>query len=273
MQTQTAVSPDGTAISYTSRGGGPGLVIVPGLGRMAHHYNDLADLLAIDFTTYVIERRGRGESGGQGENYCIEREAEDVRSLLRETGTTRLFGHSYGGLIGLHAVLEGCSLEQLAVYDPGVSVNGSIPEEWWPGFEKAYRHGDSVTAQALMLRGLRLNALCTLPLPLVKLLARLILTGKDGAENTAVMTTFSAELREIFRLDSTGERYKSVTVPTLLTGGAKSPDYFRTALDALQSYLPDAQRVSIPKLEHNAPDLNAPRVIAEHLRSFFLATP
>lgn len=60
---QVVHSKDGTTIVYTQTGTGPGLVIVPGNNRMAHNYEKIAELLGVDFTVYVVERRGRGGSG------------------------------------------------------------------------------------------------------------------------------------------------------------------------------------------------------------------
>lgn len=59
----SVVSPNGTTISYSSQGAGPGLVVVPGNNRMAHNYDRLAGALAHHFRVSVIDRRGRGGSG------------------------------------------------------------------------------------------------------------------------------------------------------------------------------------------------------------------
>ena len=52
---------------------------------------------------YVVQRRGRGGSGPQGDRYCIERECEDIEAVRAATGARLIFGHSFGGLVALRA--------------------------------------------------------------------------------------------------------------------------------------------------------------------------
>jgi pimeloyl-ACP methyl ester carboxylesterase len=52
-------------------------------------------------------------------------------------------------------------------------------------------------------------------------------------------------------------------------GGAKSPRYLRDALDFLERTIPGARRVTFPGVGHNAPDIQAPGVVAAELAKFF----
>ena len=81
---------------------------------------------------HTIERRGRGGSGPQGDGYSIERECEDVAALQAATGATLLFGHSFGGLIALEAARRNKAFGKIAVYEPGVSIDGSLGVSWAP---------------------------------------------------------------------------------------------------------------------------------------------
>ncbi|MFJ4427182.1 hypothetical protein [Streptomyces bobili] len=38
-----------------------------------------------------------------------------------------MFGHSFGGFLTLEAALAGSAFERIALYEPGVSIDGSIP--------------------------------------------------------------------------------------------------------------------------------------------------
>ena len=89
-------SNDGTKISYLSVGGGPWVIVIPGVLSMAADYATFARALSEHFTVHIIERRGRGESGPQGDDYSIVKECEDVLALQAETGGSLLVGHSYG---------------------------------------------------------------------------------------------------------------------------------------------------------------------------------
>jgi pimeloyl-ACP methyl ester carboxylesterase len=93
-----ACSRDGTRIGYLSVGTGPAVLVIPGVLSMAADYGAFARALADRFTVHTIERRGRGESGPQGEDYSIAKECEDVLAVQGQTGASLLAGHSYGGL-------------------------------------------------------------------------------------------------------------------------------------------------------------------------------
>ena len=67
----TVLSRDGTRIGYLSVGGGPSVLVVPGVLSMAADYAAFARALSEHFTVHTIERRGRGESGPQGDDYSI----------------------------------------------------------------------------------------------------------------------------------------------------------------------------------------------------------
>src|SRR5258706_14192994 len=107
-------------------GSGPWVLVIPGALSMAAGYAAFARALAEHFTVHTIERRGRGRSSPQGDDYSIAKEREDVLALQKETGASFLVGHSFGGLVALEVARNNPSLTKLAVYEPGVSIGGSI---------------------------------------------------------------------------------------------------------------------------------------------------
>ena len=72
--THSVRSKDGTTISYLSIGGGPTVLVLPGVLSMATDYTAFARSLAVHVTVHTIKRRGRGESGPQGDDYSIVKE-------------------------------------------------------------------------------------------------------------------------------------------------------------------------------------------------------
>lgn len=274
-RTSQVTSADGTIIGYRQMGAGPGLVILHGVFNASQHYLRLAEALSDSFTVYIPDRRGRGMSGPQGAEYSVTKEAEDLGALLRQTGSRLVFGHSFGGLVALEAalMLPIEQIEQLAVYEPGVSINGSIPVRWLPPFEQALAGKKSVRALAIFLKGAPLNWIGSLPLWLLYPIARLILNGADGRERIDLLPLLIQEFHVLRELDSQYERYHGIAAKTLLLGGGKSPKYLLEALAALQATIPHAQLIEFPPLDHNAPDLNAPNVIAQTLKEFFSAGP
>jgi hypothetical protein len=70
----------------------------------------------------------------------------------------------------------------------------------------------------------------------------------------------------------TAPEYAAIRARVLLLGGARSPAYFTTALDALTSVIPQVERRTLPGLRHDGPeDDGRPLVAAQALRKFFIA--
>ncbi|WP_433219429.1 alpha/beta fold hydrolase [Dactylosporangium sp. CS-047395] len=264
-----AVSADGTAISFRSTGQGPGLVVVPGNNRRAHHYERFMQALP-RYRVHALDRRGRGASGPQGPAYSIEREVDDVLAVAAATGSELLFGHSYGGLIALHTVLRR-PFSKLAAYDPGVSLDGSFDLTWLPDFARLLAAGRPHAAMATFTKRTGLVPIPPAPLAVHYGLAYLLLRGKDGADTLAMMPTTPGEIGEIARLDSDGSRYAAITTPTLLLTGTKVPAYIREVAPRLAAIMPDARCSVLPDADHNAPDLNRPSLVAAHVDAFLTA--
>jgi pimeloyl-ACP methyl ester carboxylesterase len=271
----TAVSADGTAIAVLSFGRGPGLVVVPGNNRLAQHYAVLARDLSATLPVHVVERRARGASGPRGSEYGIGTEVEDVRAVLAHTGSSMLFGHSYGGLVALHVGLAQ-RLSLITAYEPGVMISSGagagFGASWLAEFTRLVDAGRDVAAMAVFLRGAGLVPVpAGTPKLLFRMLALLLLRGPNAAVNRALLPTVPAELAEVARLESDGRRYAAVDSPTVLLGGAKTPEYVTRCLTVLPTVMPNARAEFIEGLDHIAPDENAPAAVAEHLREHLVA--
>jgi pimeloyl-ACP methyl ester carboxylesterase len=86
MNQEFVTSADGTTISYLTAGSGPAVLVVPGALTTAAEFSVLSRELAQNFRVHTVDRRGRGLSGPQGDNYSITKECEDVRALQEKTG-------------------------------------------------------------------------------------------------------------------------------------------------------------------------------------------
>jgi pimeloyl-ACP methyl ester carboxylesterase len=261
-------SMDGTTIGYRQIGSGPGLIVLHGGARASHHYLRLAELLADSYTVYLPDRRGRGLSGPRGENYSVKREIEDLRVLLQKTNARMLFGHSAGGFIALEAALA-LPIEKLALYEPAVSIDGSVDFAWIIPLEKALARNDGAAGFVHLAKGLHLNWMSELPFWFWYPLARLMLRDEEGRDMVSLVPTIVWEAKEIKRLDSTYERYRSIAADTLLIDGSKSPGYLRNILPTLARTIPHAQHLELAGLNHNAPDQDAPELVACELKRFF----
>src|SRR5258708_19462281 len=76
--THAVLSQDGAKMSYLSMGSGPSVLVIPGALYIAANYAAFAHALAEHFTVHIIERRGRGESSPQGDDYSMPKERHDV---------------------------------------------------------------------------------------------------------------------------------------------------------------------------------------------------
>jgi pimeloyl-ACP methyl ester carboxylesterase len=83
-------SSDGTQLAVWRDGSGPPLVAVHGTTADHTRWMRVAPRLTAQFTVYLMDRRGRGRSG-DGPSYSLQREAEDVRAVVRTPGRASLW--------------------------------------------------------------------------------------------------------------------------------------------------------------------------------------
>lgn len=120
--THRVTSKDGTQIAFEKTGAGPAIIIISGAlsHRKMFRDNPLPGKLAQQFTVFLYDRRGRGESADV-QPYAVEREIEDIEALVREAGGSAfLYGVSSGGALALQAAakLGSAQVPKLAIYEP-----------------------------------------------------------------------------------------------------------------------------------------------------------
>ncbi|WP_328603772.1 alpha/beta hydrolase [Amycolatopsis sp. NBC_00345] len=268
-------SADGTVLGYRELGGGPGLVVLHGGMLAAQSMMKLAEGLSGDFTVYVPDRRGRGASGPHGPDYGVAREVEDVQALLTETGAAQVFGLSSGALVTLRTALETPAPKRIALYEPPLSVRGSMPMEWLARFDREIAAGRVPAALATALKGMDVDPLFSrvprfVLAPMMALALRLQRTAEGDVPIAALVPTQHFDLALVRELADTQRDYAAVPAEVLLLGGGKSPAYLKGALDELAAVLPHAHRVTFPRLDHSAPsDDGDPARVAQELREFF----
>jgi pimeloyl-ACP methyl ester carboxylesterase len=272
ITTGTVTSADGTRIGYRQLGTGPGLIMVHGGLTTSRDYLPLATVLADTFTVYLPDRRGRGLSDSLGERWDIDKACEDIAALLEKTGAVFLFGHSAGGLLALETALR-TKMAKVAVYDPAVSINSSIPTSWLTPFESALNKDDLVGATIIALKGLRLNKAHILPVWVLRLIVRFtLLKGEDAEYLKKVFMTARHDMALVQEAESRCDAYKAITAKVLLLGGEESASFLLDTLTVLHSAIPNSTYVELPKLDHSGPE-DAPAVVAEELRRFFELPP
>jgi pimeloyl-ACP methyl ester carboxylesterase len=252
-------SADGTSIAYQRSGAGAPLVLVHGTGGTYSRWAPIVPALEKHFTVYAVDRRGRGESG-DATAYTIEREFEDVAALVKAIGEpANLFGHSFGGICSLEAALCAQHVSRLVLYEPPIPV-ANVP---------IYPEGIIDRLQALLDAGDREGLLTIFMSEVVRMLPYEIELSKSMSAwpaRVAAAHTLPRELRAHEGYCFDPERFKSLSIPTLLLVGGESPHFFKEAIDTLRQTLPDSRVVILPGQQHiameTAPDLLVREVLA-----------
>ncbi|MBG6135924.1 alpha/beta fold hydrolase [Longispora fulva] len=275
-RTGSVISADGTVIGYRQLGRGPAVLVVHGGMQASQHFMKLADTLSAEFTVHVPDRRGRGLSGPHGDDFSVMREVEDLQALVTATGASRIFGLSSGALVALRTALATPALDRVALYEPPLSVNGSVPTDWIPRYDHEITTGRHASALVTALKGMGVEpVLGLLPrwvlVPLLDIGTRLSRDlPADDVSIAALIPTQHFDMRLVLELADTAREYTALDARVLLLGGARSPAYLGVALDELSSALPDARRVTFPGLGHSGPDDDGdPRRVGAALRDFF----
>jgi len=260
----TVLSRDGTRIGYLSVGGGPSVLVIPGVLSMAADYAAFARALSEHFMVHTMERRGRGESGPQGDDYSIVKECEDVLALQAETGAALLVGHSYGGLVALEVARNNKAFSRIAVYEPGVSIDGSMPTAWMPGYAKKIAEKRNVDALVEFTLADAPPRIQKTPRWLMKLLLLVLVScSRQYRQMLGLLHQNLREWREIARLDSSCEDYREIAGCVLLMYGGKSDSKAVTlAMERLTAILPRFETREFPRLDHFGIERTAPREVA-----------
>jgi pimeloyl-ACP methyl ester carboxylesterase len=268
---RTVISRDGTTLSFLSVGKGSGVIVVPGVLSMAGDYAAFASALGGHFAVHTLERRGRGGSGPQGDGYGIQKEIEDVLALQRETGARFLVGHSYGGLVALEAARSNDLFKKIAVYEPGVSINGSMPVYWMKGYEKKLAENRKLDALVEFTLADAPARLAKTPAWLMKLMLRFFFVRYPSSKQMlGLLQQNLCEWREIARLDGQYKAYFAISaVVLLLHGGRSDSRAVDLVIEQLPAVIPHCETMVFPKLDHFGIERTAPAEVARVIGDFF----
>jgi pimeloyl-ACP methyl ester carboxylesterase len=261
------ISRDGTSIAYSRTGEGPAVILVD--GALAHRAINptallVAALLAPQFSVYTYDRRGRGDSGDTAP-YSVEREADDLEAIIahHSDGEAHVFGWSSGALLALDAAAHGLQVQTLAVYEPPLLVDGSHPP-LSPDFlsritelVSADRRREAVELYFTDALNVPADALAAMHRGLVwreweKVAPTLVYDG-TLFHDTLGGTTLAAN------------RWRSVTIPTLVIDGEASRATMHAGAEALAQLLPNARRCTLVGQTHDV----AAEILAPVLAAFF----
>jgi pimeloyl-ACP methyl ester carboxylesterase len=270
---RTVTSQDETILSFLSVGIGAGVIILPGVLSMAADYSAFASALAENFMVHTLERRGRGRSGPQSVDYTIQKEVEDVLALQQETGAAFLVGHSYGGLIALEVARNNHTFKKIAVYEPGVSIDRSMPVYWMKGYEKKLAEHKNLDALVDFTLADAPSRMAKIPAWLMKLMLRVYFIRYPNSKQMLTLLQQNLnEWREIAKLDDHYKNYREITATVLhLYGGRSDSRAVDLVIERLPSVIPHCKTIVFPKLDHFGIERTAPGKVARVIRDFFVS--
>lgn len=258
--TRTVRSKDGTAIAFDRIGRGTPMILVDAAlcYRQMGQSAQLAELLAPHFTVITYDRRGRGDSGDTAP-HAVEREVEDIAALLDEAGgAAYLWGMSSGAVLALEAASRLSGIKKLALYEPPFIVDDSrsTTEDHW------VRIGEAIAADrrgAAVKHFLQMVGVPSLLIALMQLSP--VWPKLKGIAHTLPYDGAIVQDNQRGR-PLPAERWASVTVPTLVMDGGKSPQWMRHGTRALALVLPNAEYRTLDGQTHMLkPKAHAPTLV------------
>jgi pimeloyl-ACP methyl ester carboxylesterase len=274
MTSENIKTPDGGTLELFSTGaelasGGSGVVVVTASMVTAADYTRFAQKLsaALGRPVHTFNRRGRGASSPQAEDYTLDADIRDLKAVMKHTSSTDVFGHSFGGAVALHAART-LPVERLAVYDPAVSVNHSVKADWTAEYERATAAGDDGRALAVLTKGLETGAFSRMPLSMLTIANKLTAGTHVGKQMRELMRTGVREIKAIIAADMPAEPFLELPLETLIVVGEKSPAYFGVACGQIHDVLSGSSYTILQGSGHDGV-LRAPDRLITELSDFF----
>jgi pimeloyl-ACP methyl ester carboxylesterase len=258
----SVVSADGTTIAYEKSGAGPALVLVDGAlcTRAFGPGRKVARALADDYTVYVYDRRGRGDSGDT-EPYAVDREVEDLAAVVRATGETAfVMGQSSGAVLALEASVAGVAMRRLAVYEPpytGITPRRGRTPDYLADLTQLLADGRrGAMIDYFLVR--MVGAPVFLPV-----MMRLMPT--TWRQLKAVAPTLLNDTRVLRGFVADPAHLAGVQAPTLVMGGSRAKPTMLAAVGTVAEAVTGKPPVILDGQTHNV----SPAALATELRAFF----
>lgn len=226
------------------------MLLVHGTAGLSGDWQLAIPHLQSHFTVVTMDRRGRGMSG-DGSEYSMDREADDILGVLDAVDADVLVGHSFGALCSILAATRTDRLRRLVLYEPPIGVT----HDGIAGLEEVVGARDYERALAGFLR--------------IAGATREQLEQLRRSEAWPVLLgtvpTIPRELRAAASWQHPGG---PISVPTLfLVGGDTTSDVYLGTLDELQAAFRCARRELIPGELHLA-QVFAPEALARVVTDF-----
>lgn len=237
---------DGVRLGCHVGGQGSPVLLVHGTSADHSRWKPVLPALQKRFTTYALDRRGRGASGDAAE-WSLDREVEDIVTVVEGIGgPVDVVGHSMGATLSMLAATQTSAIRRLVLYEPG----GIMPERFRDReplnrLRELLAAGDrDALVQAFM------RTIVRMPEEQIQLIRSLpAWQGRVGAAHTLVRELESASS---YRLDPASVR--RISVPTLLLEGGDSPEFRKADVGLVHQTIAGSRVVVMPGQQHVAMD-------------------
>ncbi len=252
----TVTSKDGTSIAFEKAGSGPALVLVDGAMcyREFGPARDVSKALEDEYTVYIYDRRGRGESGDTLP-YNADREIDDLAAVIAATGgEPYVMGQSSGAALALLTAARGVPMKKLASYEaPYVGQ----------------KHDYLPRLKTLIAEGSRKKAIGYFMVDMVggpwflPLMMRMMPKIWKKLQAVAHTLPYDAEVLDGFAVPT--KTLAKITAPTLVMGGSKYAPNMKAAVEGVAAAVPGSTVVILPGQTHQV----SPAVLVPELKAFF----
>jgi pimeloyl-ACP methyl ester carboxylesterase len=226
-------------------------------------FQELANLLSLNFTIYYYDRRGRGESTDTLP-YSVDKEIEDIDALIDVAGgSAYLYGISSGACLALEAASQlGTKVTKLALYEPPYDENEDAKEKWHEyttNLKKALSSGDRTTAVILFMK------LVGVPDEMINGMKQSPMW--PGLEKVAPTLVYDAACMGDDRSVPVESAKKVISQTLIMDGGAnlQMMPFMHDSAERLAKVIPNAKQQTIEGQTH---DIDS-KVLAPILREFF----
>jgi pimeloyl-ACP methyl ester carboxylesterase len=215
----------------------------------ASSHTELAELLSGAFEVHLVDRRGRGASTAPP-SADPALELDDLRAVFDATATRRLIGVSSGAILSARLALTVRTIDRLVLFEPPLSVDGSMRLGRTAAFDAAMASGDLPRAMAVAMRISEMGPpwMFRLPIAILAAMSRRMLT----TDRKPLARALAADVAIVSaNADRVGE-FAGITAPTLVVNGTATRPYLVAGAEALAAVIPGSRRLLLKGQHHGA---------------------
>ncbi|AGF47139.1 putative hydrolase or acyltransferase of the alpha/beta hydrolase superfamily [Candidatus Kinetoplastibacterium desouzaii TCC079E] len=250
---------------YTQKGTGQPLLLIHGSLCDIRYWKKQIDFLSQYFSVYALSLRHYWPNNFNLNNgsFSIKQHSDDVVLFIEHLikSPVHLLGHSRGGAVSLKvAINKPCMIKSLILADPGGFIIDNYPSNNRDEFRiiAAELIANNKLEEGLELFINKVSGNQTWE-KMVSWFKNMVYDNAD---------TLLGQSKEEILLFSK-EKISNMFMPSLLIGGAISPDPYPKILDKLQHFLPKNERVTIHRSSHGM-NIGNPKTFNEKVHSFIL---